>query len=199
MYINDWSFLFVVSTILLTPGPTNTLLASSGISTGLRKSLTLLPCECLGYLAATSLWGVVFNTVAGNYPFVINLIKIASGIYIARLCRKLWLHSAFGPQDTSQPAIRGPQLFLATLLNPKAAIFAMALFPAQTWSSVSNYARVMASFLALVAAIGVIWIGFGSALMSGKIQWLEPRVFQRLATLTLFGFSGWLILSGLFG
>ena len=83
MPINDWSFLFVISTILLTPGPTNTLLASAGISAGLRRSVSLLPFECLGYLCATSLWGLVLNTVVDDYPIVINGIKIISGLYTA--------------------------------------------------------------------------------------------------------------------
>ncbi len=36
-----WFFIGLVITILLTPGPTNTLLASSGIQVGIRKSLRL--------------------------------------------------------------------------------------------------------------------------------------------------------------
>lgn len=84
------------------------------------------------------------------------------------------------------------------MLNPKAVIFAMALFPVQTWLSVSNYAGVMGSFIILVASIGGLWIAFGAALMGGKVRWLEPRLFQRLAALTLYGFSLWLLFNGLF-
>lgn len=198
MPINDWSFLFVISTILLTPGPTNTLLASAGISAGLRRSVSLLPFECLGYLCATSLWGLVLNTVVDDYPVVINGIKIISGLYIARLGWNLWHQMALSPEDAQLPSVRPPQLFLATLLNPKAVIFAMALFPVQTWLSVSNYAGVMGSFIILVASIGGLWIAFGAALMGGKVRWLEPRLFQRLAALTLYGFSLWLLFNGLF-
>jgi threonine/homoserine/homoserine lactone efflux protein len=148
MPVNDWSFLFVISIILLTPGPTNTLLASAGISAGLRRSVSLLPFECLGYLCATSLWGLVLNTVVDDYPVVINGIKIISGLYIARLGWNLWHQMALSPEDAQLPSVRPPQLFLTTLLNPKAVIFAMALFPVQTWLSVSNYAGVMGSWAA---------------------------------------------------
>ena len=53
----DWSFLLVIAGILAVPGPTNTLLALAGINQGVRRSIRLLPFECLGYLLAISLWG----------------------------------------------------------------------------------------------------------------------------------------------
>ncbi len=43
----SWFFIGLVITILLTPGPTNTLLASSGIQVGIRKSFRLIPAEAL--------------------------------------------------------------------------------------------------------------------------------------------------------
>ena len=54
----SWFFIGLVITILLTPGPTNTLLASSGIQVGLRKSLLLIPAEAMGYIIAISVWGM---------------------------------------------------------------------------------------------------------------------------------------------
>ncbi len=44
----SWLFIGLVATILLTPGPTNTLLASSGVQVGLRKSVKLIPAEVFG-------------------------------------------------------------------------------------------------------------------------------------------------------
>ena len=46
----SWFFIGLVITILLTPGPTNTLLASSGIQVGLRKSLLLIPAKVVSLL-----------------------------------------------------------------------------------------------------------------------------------------------------
>ena len=198
MYVNDWSFLLVIATILLTPGPTNTLLASSGISQGLRRSAPLLSFECLGYVCATSLWGLVLNTTMQDYPFVINIIKVVSGLYIARLGLRLWAQAGHDAALEQMAAVKPSELFVATLLNPKAVIFAMVLFPVQTWLSVSNYAEVMGSFVALVAVIGGLWIALGSVLMDGRFRWLQPQWFQRLAALTLWGFAVWLLLGGIF-
>jgi len=198
MNVNDWSFLLVIATILLTPGPTNTLLASSGISQGLRRSAPLLSFECLGYVCATSIWGLVLNTTMHDYPFVINLIKVVSGLYIAKLGLRLWYQARRDPLQELLVSVKPLELFIATLLNPKAVIFAMALFPVQTWLSVSNYAGVMGSFVLLVASIGGLWIVFGSVLMAGRVRWLQPQVFQRLAALTLWGFAAWLLVNGIF-
>lgn len=198
MNVNDWSFLLVIATILLTPGPTNTLLASSGISQGLRRSAPLLSFECLGYVCATSIWGLVLNTTMHDYPFVINIIKVVSGLYIAKLGLRLWYQARRDPLQELLVSVRPLELFIATLLNPKAVIFAMALFPMQTWLSVSNYAGVMGRFVLLVASIGGLWIVFGSLLMGGRVRWLQPQVFQRLAALTLWGFAAWLLINGIF-
>lgn len=54
----SWLFISLVITILLTPGPTNTLLASSGIETGVKKSLKLIPAEVIGYSLLQSPYGV---------------------------------------------------------------------------------------------------------------------------------------------
>lgn len=53
----SWFFIGLVITILFTPGPTNTLLASSGVQVGVRKSLLLIPAEALGYIVAITAWG----------------------------------------------------------------------------------------------------------------------------------------------
>ncbi len=198
MQIDDWSFLAVVITILLTPGPTNTLLATAGASAGWRPSLTLIPMEGLGYLLATTVWGVLLQQLLMDYPLVINAIKLISAVYIAKLGLDLFRGALVNPGNTHAPVIGGRQLFLATVLNPKAAIFAMAIFPAQTWVSAANFGQVMASFMASVVVIGTLWILFGAALIGGRVSWLTPARFKRFSAFVLFGFSGWLSFNGLF-
>lgn len=198
MQIDDWSFLLVVITILLTPGPTNTLLAASGASSGWRASRTLIPMESLGYLVATTLWGVLLRRHLAEHPMLLNAIKLVSAIYIAKLGLDLFRGAMIQPDNRQLPPIGGRQLFLATLLNPKAAIFALAIFPLATWGSLITYAAVQGSFIASVIVIGTLWIVFGAALIGGRLRWLTPERFKRFSAFVLFGFSGWLSFNGLF-
>jgi threonine/homoserine/homoserine lactone efflux protein len=198
MHIADWSFMAVVVTILLTPGPTNTLLAASGATSGWRSSLTLIPLECLGYLVATTLWGLLLRQVLVAYPLLLNGIKLVSAVYIAKLGLDLFRGALVNPDNAHAPTIGGRQLFLATLLNPKAAVFALAIFPLTTWEGLSNYMAVLSAFIASVACIGTLWIVFGAALIRGKFRWLTPERFKRFSAFVLFGFSGWLSFNGLF-
>ena len=198
MQIEDWSFLAVVFTILLTPGPTNTLLATAGATAGWRRGVGLIPMETLGYWLATSLWGLLLSHLLSDYPLLLNAIKLISAAYIAKLGLDLLRGALLNANNSHAPVITGRQLFFATLLNPKAAIFSMAIFPAATWTSLGNYASVQLAFLASVAVIGSLWIVFGAALIGGKVSWLTPSRFKRVSAFVLFGFSGWLSFNGLF-
>ncbi|EFF83566.1 hypothetical protein HMP0015_0959, partial [Acinetobacter haemolyticus ATCC 19194] len=78
------TFLFfgLIITILLTPGPTNTLLASSGIQIGIKRSLKLIPSEVLGYFIAITAWGFLLESVSHYIPWLPPLIKLLSAAFI---------------------------------------------------------------------------------------------------------------------
>jgi len=151
----SWFFIGLVVTILLTPGPTNTLLASSGIQVGVRKSFRLIPAEAS---------------------------------YILFLAIRLW-KTANVSQDYNQVTIGPAQLFAATLLNPKALLFASAIFPAIAWADPRYYAAHMTIFLLLIIPIAFLWTFIGSILTSNKISWLNQCNLQKMASLVLMSFS----------
>lgn len=184
------TFLFIglVITVLLTPGPTNTLLASSGIQVGVKRSLQLIPAEVVGYFIAISLWGILIESVAQYLPWMPSILKLCSAAFIIFLALKLWMTSnkVF---DQTQPLITYKSLFVATLLNPKALLFASAIFPQVAWSNFNAYVVHMTTFLALITPIAFLWIAFGSVLISNKISWLNQRNLQRTASLVLVFFA----------
>ncbi|MEX7522590.1 LysE family transporter, partial [Acinetobacter baumannii] len=112
------SFLFIglVVTILLTPGPTNTLLASAGIQAGVKHSLKLIPAEVIGYLIAITSWGVLLESVSHFIPWLPAILKLMSAGFILYLAFKLWMTSS-EDINLDQPLITPKALFLATLLN----------------------------------------------------------------------------------
>ena len=184
----SWFFIGLVITILLTPGPTNTLLASSGVQVGVRKSLRLIPAESIGYIIAISAWGMLIGKVSDTLPFVPPFLKLLSAGYIIFLAVKLW-RTANQAVMLNQPTIRARTLFCATLLNPKALLFASAIFPAAAWESQTIYSIHMSTFIALILPIALFWISIGAALATNKVKWLSQSKLQRTASIVLVSFS----------
>ncbi len=184
----SWLFIGLVITILLTPGPTNTLLASSGIQVGVRKSLRLIPAESIGYLVSISIWGLIIGTVSNQFPILPIFLKLVSALYIIFLAIKLW-KTADIEASYHLPTIRARELFCATLLNPKALLFASAIFPSSAWLTLNNYLAHIGMFLILIVPIALFWTFIGSILASNKVRWLNQSNLQKTASLVLVSFS----------
>lgn len=181
-------FIGLVVSLLLTPGPTNTLLASSGIQVGIRKSFRLIPAEAFGYLISITVWGVIIGTVSRHYPLIPTLFKLFSAAYILFLAIKLW-KTADVEESFTQPSIRARELFLATLLNPKALLFASAIFPAIVWIRADVYVAHMLVFLILLVPIAFFWTFIGSILATNRVRWLTKSNLQKTASIVLVSFS----------
>ncbi|MEM5434134.1 LysE family translocator [Paraburkholderia diazotrophica] len=174
--------------VLITPGPTNTLLAAAGLRQGARRSLPLIGAELAGYFVSISAWGCFLLRASHTQPWLPSVLRIASGLYIAYLAIDMW-RAAVALPDSMAPA-NGPRaLFVATLLNPKALLFAGAIFPAIAFESLAGYAFAMALFACLLLPIALAWIAFGAALGSGRLKWLDPVKMQRAASVMLGMFS----------
>ncbi|EKU55059.1 efflux protein, LysE family [Acinetobacter sp. WC-323] len=184
----SWFFIGLVITILLTPGPTNTLLASSGIQVGLRKSLLLIPAEAVGYIIAITAWGMLIGKVSATFPLLPTFLKLLSAAYIIFLAIKLW-RTANQDVVLNQPTIRPKELLCATLLNPKALLFASAIFPAAAWKSQDIYLVHMGTFVALILPIALFWISVGAMVASKKVNWLSQAKLQRTACVVLVSFA----------
>lgn len=120
-------FMAAVIGLLITPGPTNTLLAASGSQRGMRASVSLIPAELAGYLLAIALWGSVLGSLGERWEWLTVTLRIASALYIAYLALRMW-RSATDMEVAAKAVVSHSGLFLATLLNPKALLFAAAIF-----------------------------------------------------------------------
>jgi len=167
-------FTLAVLAILGTPGPTNTLLATSGAGVGLRRSLVLLPAEACGYLISILLLGLVLGPVVAASPAISIALRLAVGAYLFVLALKLWRQGAVARADAA--GIGPRQLFVTTLLNPKAIIFALGVIPFGT-AGVWVY---LLGFVAMLALVGFCWImvgaGIGRLAQAGGVARLVPRV-----------------------
>ncbi|NKJ48163.1 multidrug transporter MatE [Burkholderia sp. SG-MS1] len=173
--------------VLITPGPTNTLLAAAGLRQGVRRSLPLIAGELAGYLVSISAWGRFLTHASYALPWLPSLLRVAAGLYIAYLAIDMWRTAVALPDSTLRTSGMRT-LFVATLLNPKALLFAGTIFPSIAFTHMPAYVLAMLTFACLAVPIALAWIAFGAALGSGKL-WLNPVNMQRGASIVLGVFS----------
>lgn len=174
--------------VLIVPGPTNTLLATAGLRRGMRRSAHLTGAEFAGYLVSISAWGFFLSHAATSLTWLPTLLRLASSLYLAYLSVRMW-QTANSFSSSTQTTIGLRTLFVATLLNPKAILFAGTIFPAAVFQSLGAYAEAMAIFTTLLVPIGLLWITFGAGLGSGRLKRVNPVHVQRCASIILAAFS----------
>jgi threonine/homoserine/homoserine lactone efflux protein len=182
------SVLFASSVLLLLtlPGPTNTLLGTSGATVGLQRSLPLLLGELSGYLLSILLIQFVLGPAMSKAPATALLLRGAAGAYLMFLSVRLWTT----PFLVSRAVISLRQVFVTTLLNPKAFVFALVIIPFGSPRS----PVYLAAFAAIVPVIGTLWIAIG-ALLRRRTPPGYLKMFPRAASVILAIFSATLISS----
>jgi threonine/homoserine/homoserine lactone efflux protein len=185
-----WLFLLAVLTVLGTPGPTNTLLATAGATAGLRPSLHLLLAELSGYLISIGLIRAVLAPVFAAVPWFAVALKIAVAAYLVWIAIEVWRKTL---SVENGRAVTFRRVFVATLINPKALIFALAIFPHDPLIPPAH----LAIFVASVGLCGFSWIAVGRTL-SAATGARGARIIPRVAAVALGGFAG-LILYSAFG
>lgn len=154
------AFLLASSSLLAVPGPTNTLLATSGASVGVSRSLHLLAAELCGYLIAILMLRLVAGPVLADLPILSVVVRAAVTVYILYLAGMLW-RSASPELRDSRPVTFG-QVLLTTLLNPKAVIFAFVLLPEQVGPL--GLLPWLAAIAFQIVTAGAAWLAIGAAL-----------------------------------
>lgn len=151
-------FLLTVLFILGTPGPTNTLLATAGATVGIRRALPILLGESAGYLISILIIGLLIGPALASLPAVALTLRLMVGAYLLWLAFRLWQRGAVLVQGDQTITLR--QVFVTTLLNPKAIIFALGVIP----FAVPAWPAYLLGFLALLVVVAVAWISIGAAL-----------------------------------
>lgn len=171
--------------ILMIPGPTNALLASSARHVGIKKSLRLIPAELIGYLYAIGLWWLFINLTKDIWPALTTLLHIFSFSYVLWLGFSLWKMKQLQQHSQQYTEIAPKQLFYSTFKNPKALLLTAAIFPEKTWESFFDYGLSMALFAAILIPSAIFWIYFGDRLLTGKIKGLEQEQLYKNSALLL--------------
>ncbi|WP_181707317.1 LysE family translocator [Chthonobacter rhizosphaerae] len=175
-------FALAVLALLATPGPTNTLIAASGASVGFRRSLRLVPAELSAYALSIGLLTTTLGPAVAAEPTLQSALRIVAGAWLAWCALRLWREAGASFDGTPKPI--GPaRVFVTTLLNPKALVFAFAVFPQPP------QAAHAAVFAALVGVVACGWALFGEALARTAGARLTPARIARASALVLALFA----------
>ena len=180
------AFTLAVLAILITPGPTNTLLAASGAISGLARSMRLIPAELGGYLAAIVTLLFVAGPAIESHALAIAALKIIAARWLAASAVSLW-RNADGSVTMTRAPVEPRRVFVTTLLNPKALIFAFAIIPPSSPAAATPW---LLWFSVLVALVGAFWIFLGGALARSNGGIITPTLMSRIAAVVLVVFGG---------
>lgn len=167
-------FLFAIWALLLTPGPTNTLLALSGASAGFAHAVRLTPAELCAYLLVTVPLATFGAALLAQWPDAARLVKFAAAAWISLLAVKLWRIDEAG---AAAGEITARRVFVTTLLNPKALVIGLALLP---HGDAPLFPLHLGLFAGSVLAVAAIWAGAGALLRRGTAGAM-PLLVRRLA------------------
>ena len=180
-------YLLAVATLLATPGPTNTLMATSGATAGVRNSLVMLLAELAGYLIAIEAIRLLLAPVIAAYAPVGVVLKVAVSIYLVYVAVRLWRRPVGA--DAGGRTVSFANVFTTTLLNPKGLIFALTIIPQQAPGLLGYFA----AFAAEVLVFGFAWIAAGAGLRSvAGSRW---GALPKIASAALVLFAGYIAVS----
>lgn len=166
-------FILVVLSILLMPGPTNTLIALASTQVGFRRALNLLPAEICGYLSAVLPIAYLGTMLLERFPKISPLLHLASASWVMWIAINLWRQSV---ADIQLRQVNFWQVFVTTFLNPKALLFGLVLLQP---TSDAAFPLRLALFGSSICAVALIWLGIGSIAapvptIGGKFQlWIN--------------------------
>jgi threonine/homoserine/homoserine lactone efflux protein len=182
-----------IAAVLLTPGPTNTLLFLAGSRDGVRRSLRLIAAEWIGYIIAIGVWCAFLALAAALAPWAPAVARACAATYIAYSAVKLW-RTAPDAGKAGSAAIGPRALFFVTLLNPKAFFFATVVFPPLS-DGAAALLQAYALFTSLLLPIAALWIAMGAAVLAYPSATPRQPLVHRIAAGVLLAFSGSMFVS----
>ncbi|MCW5720226.1 MAG: LysE family transporter [Devosia sp.] len=183
--MTEWTpFILAVLALLATPGPTNTLVAASGAQRGVARSLPLLLGELGGYAIAITAWTEIVGAAAVRQPLVPLVARLVAVAFLAWSAWKLWSNA--GRSDLAQRGITLGRVFATTLINPKALVFAFAIFPAAGFVGRLAFLGV---FALLVIATAIGWMMLGALAQKGSAGLLTSSRVDKITAVVLAVFA----------
>jgi len=188
-------FELAVALLFAVPGPTNALIAIGGARRGLRALPALVGAALIGFVVAVA----VLIGLAGPYVAATPALGLAlRGLCALLLARSAWLlWRSAGAGGASRGPTSAAAVLATTLVNPKALIFAFAIFP--PLAGAAEAVEVFARFAGLAVVGMTLWGLAGAALGRGATPRIGAATVDRAGAAVLAAFSVVVVAMGLAG
>ena len=175
-----WGTILFVSTVSMTPGPNNLLLAASGANYGFYRTLPHMCGVIVGFAIMVVASGFGLGMLLNEFPQVILPLKIMSVSFLLYLSWRIATGGAHVIEGKSQPLTFLPAVLFQTI-NPKGISFLLSIMGAQVSDAEPLLPQLIPLFI-LLPAFTVLsaftWTMFGTAI--GKLMQSQGafRVFN---------------------
>ncbi len=168
-----------------TPGPNNSMLASSGATYGLRASLPHVMGITLGFPVMIFLVGLGLGGIFGESETLKTLVRIGGAAMLLWIAWRIATASAPGAGGQTSRPLNLLEAALFQWVNPKGWVAAIAI-TAQFINPVASLKSAL--IIALVAAAASVtsttaWVIFGRVIA----RWLQTPLRLRVFNLTMAG------------
>ena len=175
--------LFVVASSI-TPGPNNTMLMTSGVNFGFRRTLPHLLGVQIGFSVLLLSVGLGLHLVLDRFPAFYDVLRYAGGAYMLFIAWKL---ASARPGGAALHKPLQPMGFWGAMgfqwLNPKAWVMSVTCMGTFLPAG-AGLTQILVLVLIFIAGGGpssILWTGFGSAMR----QWLQDPVRLRIFNITM--------------
>ena len=188
-------FVAACAVLIATPGPNVLYLVSRTLAQGRTAGFVSLAGTSSGFLLHVLAAAFGLSALLAAVPYAYDTIRIAGGLYLAWLAWSTWrapdAPASVAVKDAVSPGKLYRQGFMTALLNPKVAMFQLALFPQfvdPSRGSVLAQSLILGATQIAVALIGDMLFIYAASSMrrffTGRPGW--GRWSKRLLA-TVFG------------
>lgn len=174
--------LFAIITCV-TPGPNNTMIMTSGLNYGIRRSLPHYFGIALGFCAMVLAVGIGLASLFEQIPVLHTILKIIGSLYLCYLAYQIATAPISELAETSGKPFTFLQAAAFQWVNPKAWVLAIGATVTYTVTSGSYPLQILSIsliFLIFGSPCIMLWLWFGAAL---------KKILRKPATVRLFNIT----------
>jgi threonine/homoserine/homoserine lactone efflux protein len=195
------AFALTCTVIEITPGPNMAYLAALSLTRGWRTGLAAVAGVALGLSAYGVAAALGVAAIIENSAFLYEALRWGGVIYLLWLAWDAWstaddLPPEQAPANHHERASAFSRGLITNLLNPKAAVFYVAVMPEFLELGAGRIASqtltLSAVYVTIATLIHASIVLFASRLRSVIVEPAQVRLIRRVLALALVAIAGWL-------